>query len=366
MDVGRIVVAGAGAVGSTIACVLAHAGHAVTVVDPAPLGANASGVAAGMLAPAFETLFDEASASRHGLFAEARDLWPALARTIGLELARDGALAIGHEAEARAWAASLAARGVEAQLLTPDEATRIAAGLPANAWAVFAPGDWRLDPMPALAALRRAAEGAGARFVAGRVLGFDGRAVEIEGATPLAADSLVIATGAAMGLTTLAPELTALTPIKGHILRAPGEAVDQPVIRAPGVYVCRAAGEVIVGATMEPGRSDTAIDAEAVHRLIEAAAPLTASLGPLDWRASAGVRAATPDGLPLVGRSRTPGVILAVGARRNGWLLAPLIAETVRAAVEGSAFAAVAIFDPARAGGMGGGGVRASPQTPKP
>ena len=41
------------------------------------------------------------------------------------------------------------------------------------------------------------------------------------------------------------------------------------------------------------------------------------------------MRAATPDGLPLVGESGRPGVWLAMGARRNGWLLAPLIAQVL-------------------------------------
>ena len=47
------------------------------------------------------------------------------------------------------------------------------------------------------------------------------------------------------------------------------------------------------------------------------AGPVHAVRG-LSFDLAAGVRAATPDGLPLVGFSRTPGVILAVGARRNG------------------------------------------------
>ncbi len=43
------------------------------------------------------------------------------------------------------------------------------------------------------------------------------------------------------------------------------------------------------------------------------------------------------------------GVILAVGARRNGWLLAPTIAEAVLGAVEGrSKSPAAELFDPRR------------------
>src|ERR1700761_4122446 len=95
-----IVVAGAGAIGRTAAFVLARAGHAVTVVDPDPEGASASRIAAGMLGPAFEALFD---GGRHELLREALGLWPPLARELGVAMAWDGAMAVGTRAEAEAW-----------------------------------------------------------------------------------------------------------------------------------------------------------------------------------------------------------------------------------------------------------------------
>jgi glycine oxidase len=52
----------------------------VTVFDPAAPGDNASGVAAGMLAPVSEALFDPVSAPHLDLLRRARDLWPAFAR----------------------------------------------------------------------------------------------------------------------------------------------------------------------------------------------------------------------------------------------------------------------------------------------
>lgn len=339
-----IVVAGAGAIGRAIALALARAGHRVTVVDP--LGANASGVAAGMLAPAFECVFDAGSAGHYVMLAEARDLWPAFAAGIGLTLARDGALAIGTEAEARAWVARLADLGAQARLLAPDEADALT-GL--ATWAVFTPEDWRLDPTTALARLQAAAEASGARLVCGDVVGFQAGEAWLESGERLPAERLVIATGAARALAPLAPELDALTPIKGHILRAPGGFEPGPVVRAAGVYLCLGEREAILGATMEAGRGDNDVDDEVVGRLLAAAASLIAPLGPMRWSAAAGVRAATPDGLPLVGPAGAAGAILAVGARRNGWLLAPLIAAAVLDAVEGRAPAgAAARFDPRR------------------
>jgi glycine oxidase len=301
-----------------------------------------------MLAPALESVLDPASAGHHALLTEARDLWPALAAEIGLTLARVGALAIGTEAEARGWTAQLTGLGAAARLLAPDEAHALT-GL--ATWAAFTPEDWRLDPTAAMASLQDAAEASGARLVRGQVIGFEAGEARLEGGVRLRADRLVIATGAAQALATVAPELGALTPIKGHILRAVGQFEPGPAIRAAGVYLCRSEGEAILGATMEAGRGDSDVDDEAVGRLLAAAAPLIAPLGPLRWSAAAGVRAATPDGLPLVGPAEAPGVVLAVGARRNGWLLAPLIAAAVLDAVEGRAPAgAAARLDPRRPG----------------
>jgi glycine oxidase len=120
------------------------------------------------------------------------------------------------------------------------------------------------------------------------------------------------------------------------------------VVRAAGAYLVRADGHAVLGATMEPGRDDADVDPAMADQLLATAAPLTAALGPVRWRAGAGVRAATPDGLPLAGESRG-GAILAVGARRNGWLLAPLIADVVLDVIEGGApLAAAAALDPRR------------------
>ncbi|HLY79675.1 MAG TPA: FAD-dependent oxidoreductase [Caulobacteraceae bacterium] len=317
-----LVVAGAGAIGRTVAFVLARAGHSVTVVDPDPDGANASRIAAGMLAPAFEALFD---GGHYDLLRAALALWPPLARELGLTLTWDGAMAVGTKAEAVAWMAQLAALGAEGELRDLGQ----------DRWAAFCDEDRQIDPAGALLALRQGAEWHGARFVSGRVTGFAGGAVQIDGGERIAADGLVVATGAGQDLAPVAPELSRLTPIKGHILRAGNAYSRIPVVRRPEVYICRTAEGTFLGATMEVGRADSEVDPAIVRRLLADAGELSDGLERLTWAAAAGVRAATPDGLPMVGEASADGAILAVGARRNGWLLAPMIAEVVLDAVEG-------------------------------
>jgi glycine oxidase len=346
---GDILVAGAGAVGSTIALKLARAGWRVTVADPAPVGANASGVAAGMLAPAFESLFDEIDPARFPLLAQARDAWSAFSRAAGLTLVRDGAVAVGTEREVEAWERRLSDLGARRRILAPAEAAELAPGLRSGHWALFSPEDWRIDPRVALAGLRRQAEALGARLVSSKLIGFDAGLARLEGQASVAVDFVVLATGAALGPLSIAPELVALTPVKGHILRSPQTWPAKVTVRTADVYLCPADDGLALGASMEPGRADLAVDRKVVEALLAAAERLAPDLRQRAWRAETGVRAATSDGLPLVGPSRTPGVILAVGARRNGWLLAPLIAEAVLDVVEGRAVRGPADqFDPSR------------------
>lgn len=294
-----VVVAGGGVTGLAVALAAARGGANVRLYDPAPLGDNASGVAAGMLAPAFEAALDPLSADHFELFRTARDLWPDFAP---VEIARDGALYVGEGGETVA--ARLRAIGAEHEV-RPD--------------GVYTSEDWRLEPLDALAVLRREAEAAGVDFIAEEV-------GDVGGAT------LVLATGAVRGL---APELAGLTPIKGHILRLDGGAASGPVIRGEGAYVCPSRRGVLVGGTMEAGLSDRAIDAARAEALHRAAAKIVPELGGLNATACAAVRAGTPDGLPLVGWSAAPRTLLAAGVRRNGWLLAPLVAQVAAAYLAG-------------------------------
>ncbi|MGI8841086.1 MAG: NAD(P)/FAD-dependent oxidoreductase [Caulobacteraceae bacterium] len=344
----RVLVAGGGAMGSVAALALARAGARVTLADPAGLGDNASGIAAGMLAPAFESLFDDASPPLD-LLRRARDLWPELAASVGLELSRTGAMAVGTEAQVEAWGDTLAGLGIDAQRLSPAQARERSPWLAAGLSAAWTGEDWRVEPLAALAALRSAAERLGTRRVGASVTAFEGGMATLSDGARLTVDALVVATGASASLAGLAPELASLRPIKGHILTAPGLALAGPVVRLEKGYICPARGGALIGSTMQAGRADTRIEPAEVRRLRDLATRAAPILAGAVLAARAGVRAATPDGLPMVGASRAAGVWLAVGARRNGWLLAPLIAEAlVDAMAARRAGAWAPTFDPAR------------------
>jgi glycine oxidase len=332
----RVIVAGAGALGSSIALALAEAGAQVVLADPAALCDNASGIAAGMLAPAFEAVLDEGSRQHFALLKAARDLWPERAARLGdIGLHRSGAIWIdlpGATPLIDGHARDLAALGAPMQALSAGDLHRRAPGLAGGmAAGLFTPEDWRLEPGVALSALRRAALDAGVQIVAQSVLAFEPGAARLSGDAIARGDLLVLATGAER--LDLAPELAVLTPIKGQILRYAGAGGDdeQPALRCQGGYAVPARDGLRIGATMEPGAADRRVTPAATASLGRLSADLFPALDGASVSAQAGVRAATPDGLPLVGASAREGVFLATGARRNGWLLAPLVARMLAA-----------------------------------
>jgi glycine oxidase len=348
----RVVVVGAGAIGSVLALQLVRRGAEVALADPASPGDNASGVAAGMLAPLFETLLDSTSAGLYPLLARARDAWPAVMEAVPAAPALDRSGAMLRAASPDAAALLLAravALGAEAHMIDAGEAGRFAPGLAGEGPWLFTGVDWRLEPRATLSALHDAFAGLGGRRVTAAAESFEQGLVRFDAAPAWAADVVVLATGPKSGAWPAAAG-EPLLPIKGQILRFPGAGPGSgPVVRAEGVYVAPAMDGLVVGATMEEGRFDLAIDPQVVARLRAAATGLFPHLADAPATASAGVRAATPDGVPVAGPSLQPGVLLARGARRNGWLLAPLVADVILDhLLQRPPGAAARAFDPAR------------------
>jgi glycine oxidase len=170
------------------------------------------------------------------------------------------------------------------------------------------------------------------------------------------ADKVVIATGAwTEGLTGIPDEARIpVHPVKGQVVRLhdpAGPGLVRRVVRAGGSYlVPRGDGRYVLGATMEERGFDTTVTAGAVFELLRDAAETVPGVSELVIdELIAGLRPATPDGLPVIGASEVSGLFWAVGHFRSGILLAPITADIVVAKLLGQEPPEVATpFTPSR------------------
>lgn len=312
-----IAVIGAGVLGLSVAAEARAHGREVCVIDPG--GANASSVAAGMIAPAMESLLDPWQADPVGravVLRQARDLWPDFAARHGVELIRDRADWIGDDADrvmARLAGLGFAAERTETGAFTPE--------------------DWRVDPVAALGALGR-----GVERLEGRVA-----VVQAQGEAwllTLADGAGVSARAAVLACGTTFPEMPeavrravdGVQAIGGRLAYTPRRLVVRPA-RFVGGYAVPLGEGTVIGATMEAGGllADASALQDALLERARQALGLT-EIGPVEWRM--GLRGATADGLPLTGEV-LPRFHLALAPRRNGWLMAPEVARKTVEAVQG-------------------------------
>jgi glycine oxidase len=340
------VIIGAGLIGLACAWRAARRGLSVLVVDRASEpGAGSSGVAAGMLAPVTEADFGEEALLRVNLAA--RERWPAFAAELeehtGLSTGyrESGALVVAadrDDAEAlRRLHEFQLSLGLETEWLAPGRCRRLEPGLsPRIAGGVLAHRDAHADPRATVRALASAVDEV--------ALGVEVEAIEYEGDRVtgvrttegvVGCDAVVVAAGAWSAALAPRGEGPPVRPVKGQIieLRVRG-AMDDPftrIVRTPRCYlVARGDGRVVLGATVEEQGFDTAVTADGVYRLLEAAWEVLPEVGELELvEARAGLRPTTPDNGALVGPGELEGLIWATGHWRNGVLLAPLTGEAV-------------------------------------
>ncbi len=129
-----------------------------------------------------------------------------------------------------------------------------------------------------------------------------------------------------------------MKPRKGQMLYVqPKASVLRHVLRAPEVYIVpRSSGKVLIGATVEDVGYDKSVDPSAIQNLLNAAAKYLPELASAPITQSwAGLRPGTPDGLPIIGPTETPGLFIASGHFRNGILLAPVTARIMADLLQG-------------------------------
>ncbi len=128
-------------------------------------------------------------------------------------------------------------------------------------------------------------------------------------------------------------------PVKGQMLclAMHPRTLLKHVIRTPQVYLIpRSDGRLLVGATVEEAGFDKRTDPATMQRFHRAAIDLVPQLRDAkileDW---AGLRPGTPDNLPILGATATPGYYVATGHFRDGILLAPITAAVMSAVIDG-------------------------------
>ncbi len=363
----KVTVVGAGIVGAAAAAALARAGCRATVYEARFPGGGAT--AAGM---GHVVVMDD-SPAQLALTARGREVWESLADRLpaAAEYRRTGTLWVAADddemAEAEAKAGRLAAAGIACRMIDARELARREPALRGGlAGGLLVPDDAVVYPPPVAAWMLAEAVAAGAVVHRGAevvALGETG-AVRLADGTVLDADVVVVATGAAAAA--LVPDVP-VRPRKGHLViteRVPGMVTSQLVElgyvkRAHDVGTDsvafnvqpRATGQLLVGSSRQIDVTSRGIDEAMLSRMLARCLEFMPGLGSVPAiRSWTGLRAATPDGLPLVGPwPAAEGVWLATGHEGLGITTAPATAEVLAAALLGRASAIpVEPFRPAR------------------
>lgn len=342
-----VIVVGAGAIGTAIAYQLAKAGVKVMVFERGQVGGGATGASAGMIQinPDRNT-----PNSVSALEAESARLFPALATELldrtGMDIGYRAApllhLALQDEEEPRlrahrawqvehgvavAWVDRSAALDLE-PMLNPD-----------IRGALYYPDNRQLMPRDLARALARAAVDLGAVLREGaaidRLLTDGDRVIGVEiGGEAVHAGDVVIANGAwasAWSAALHAP--IPVRPVRGQMvaLRSTATSLRNVVSSLEGYILAKPDGSTYVGTTVEEAGYDARPTAAGIAGLLATVPRLTPGLADATFvSAWAGLRPATSDGLPLLGRlPGWRGVTIAAGHFRAGILLAPITGEVI-------------------------------------
>lgn len=366
----RAVVVGGGIAGLTVALELARAEVPATVIEPRAAIGGATGAAAGILAPQFET---DPEDPLFPLLLESRRAYPAFVRSVerasgrDLDFHEDGLVIANLDSDETGTAERAAERyrahGLRGEVREAEAGPWLAPGLGVVDSVLWLPDEARIDPQALAPALERAARTAGVAIRRDRAVAIETRngavrGVALEAGGILACDLAFLAAGAWSGGVRGADDAARVRPIRGQMLRYHGlqPLLTRQVADRAGCYALpRADGSVVVGSTMEDAGFDERTTGEGIERIRSRAVRWLPGLEDATlvetW---AGLRPFTRDGLPALGSDpRVAGLHHATGYGRNGILLAPraaalLVAAALRATPEPALGETLAPFDPAR------------------
>jgi glycine oxidase len=192
-----------------------------------------------------------------------------------------------------------------------------------------------VDPRALVTAAIKAARHRGVDFSSGdSVTSIDAAGGRVDGVTTVKTrySAPVVVNCAGAWASQLGEHSLPTRPVKGQMLAVVAEKnLVRHVIRAPEAYIIpRSDGRIVIGATLEEAGYDKRTDVETIQRLRRGAISLVPKLAEArileDW---AGLRPGSPDNLPIVGATQTPGYFAATGHFRDGILLALVTAHVM-------------------------------------
>lgn len=336
-----MIIAGAGIIGVSIALELRRRGGDVLVLERGEPGREASSAAAGMLAFANP----ETPAPLRRLARTSAQLFPeyvaGLEDSSGMQVdfRRQGTIALLRTSEAPE----------PYRPLSPEELHRLEPALETQGRAAFFAAEDSVDPALLMQAAVLSAAGHGIEIRShcgvGRIVR-RGREMEVSTSSgAVTAKTVIDCRGAWSG----AP----VRPRKGQSLYLQPDRAGllEHVVASSEVYlVPRSSGKILVGATVEDVGFEKTVEPETIHQLHAAAALLVTQLESATVIESwAGLRPGTPDDLPLLGATATPGLFIASGHFRNGILLAPVTGRILADLVSGKPVTTdISAFSPLR------------------
>lgn len=347
-----VIVVGAGIVGAACAHALAARGLRILVLD-ANLG-GATGTGMGHLV-VMDDNPAELALSQHSLA-----MWRDLAPRLGADSAYSGCGTLWLAADAAEMMAAeekyqrLSAHGIDCCLLGSRE---LAAAEPAlrvgMAGALKVKGDG-IVYAPSTAKWLLAQNGDRIQVEAAHVTCVEAGGVQLSDGSRRHAPQVLLANG--VHATQLCPELP-IRPKKGHLVitdRYPGTVNHQLVelgyitsahhSEGPSVAFNvqpRPTGQLLIGSSRQFDNADPQVEAAMVAAILQRALAYLPGLADLNvLRSWTGLRAATPDGLPILGRHPwRKGLWLAVGHEGLGVTTAPASAQLLAASMTGTAAA---------------------------
>ncbi len=372
-------IVGGGIIGLSVAYELTRRGRRVVVLDDGSRAGVATHAAAGMIAPAAE------SEMEHSELVELRRLshalYPEFVQHVeadsGVDCAfrTDGTLVVAldrdHAVEIERLREIVTDQGFETHALSAREVLEIEPNVSGRVvQGLRLPQDFHVDQRSLVRALRVALARTGALLASDVVVERVERNGTITGSrrdapTPerfeIHCDQVVVSAGSWTPVELELPFAPLpVRPVRGQVVRLHAAAALRHVVRTPDVYlVPHAAGELIVGASVEEQGFDARPTAGAVLDLLRHAwralpvlydAPLT--------EIAVGFRPTARDHLPIFGRWSSR-IAVATGHFRNGILLAPGTARLLAQLLcDGVEHQLLRVFAPQRFSERGAGGAR--------